>query len=348
MKGRRKGHWVAPLTAVAAAAGLGLGAGSASAQQLDITPTPAALVAQVEGQPAEDAANRATVPMAERGGGVHEHAQTFNTGRVNTHLGFDITNAYYFRGIIQENQGFIIQPYGSVGFQLTDEINIGVGIWNSFHDGPSGTGGATTDPQSWYEADIYFAATIALPANLEGSVTYTWYTSPNDSFATVHEIALGLAWDDSEFWTEMGMDGFALAPSAVLAFETQNSAFGPDEGIYLQLGIEPSFTPFPNGGLEDLTIAFPVTLGLSVSDYYETAMVFDEDLGDFTGDNDDDAFGYVQAGVVASFPLPIPDEFGAWSASLGVHFLFLGDSLEDANDGDDFEIIGVFGIAMEY
>ena len=275
-----------------------------------------------------------------------------NQGNVSLESGVEFTNAYYFRGIIQENQGFITQPYATVSFALFEgdgdglinSLGLFMGIWNSFHDGPSGSGGPNTDPKSWYESDLYTGVTVGLPANFEGTFTYTWYTSPNDVFLTVHEAMIGLNYDDSELWTFVGLDGMALSPSISVAFETQNTAFGPDEGVYLELGIEPSVNPFTNGPINQLSVSFPVTLGLGLSDYYELVTV----NPDLTTSRADDEFGYLKAGVAAALPLPIPAEFGSWTLSAGVHLLFLGDNLEAANAGDDFEVIGVIGISMEY
>ena len=41
-----------------------------------------------------------------------------NQGRVSVSIGFDVTTQYMFRGIFQDDQGFIIQPWGEVGFNL--------------------------------------------------------------------------------------------------------------------------------------------------------------------------------------------------------------------------------------
>jgi hypothetical protein len=42
-----------------------------------------------------------------------------NTGKFSISGGVDITTAYFFRGILQERDGFIIQPYGELGWALT-------------------------------------------------------------------------------------------------------------------------------------------------------------------------------------------------------------------------------------
>ena len=54
-----------------------------------------------------------------------------NTGKISFSGGVDITTAYFFRGILQERDGFIIQPYGEVGFALyKGENDEGKGDWS--------------------------------------------------------------------------------------------------------------------------------------------------------------------------------------------------------------------------
>jgi hypothetical protein len=89
-----------------------------------------------------------------------------------------------------------------------------------------------------------------------------------------------------------------------------------------------------------------MTVGLG-SNYYEF-------VDPSTGTLEDDTFGYFDVGLVASVPLSfIPSDYGSWSASAGVHFLFLGDTTEHADEGgssarDDFHLIGTFGISFAY
>jgi len=45
-------------------------------------------------------------------------AESPNKGLVSLSVGSDFTTAYFFRGILQERDGFIWQPYGEIGFSL--------------------------------------------------------------------------------------------------------------------------------------------------------------------------------------------------------------------------------------
>ena len=93
--------------------------------------------------------------------------------------------------------------------------------------------------------------------------------------------------------------------------------------------------PFANGNLQNVALSMPITLGLGIDDYYETA-------------TDDDDFGFLDIGIVGSMPLSVPDSYGSWTLSAGVHFLMLGDNTEAANGGDEDEVIATIGISMGY
>ena len=58
----------------------------------------------------------------------------------------DWTTAYFFRGIKQETEDLILQPYGELGVKLVDQagaltsLTVTGGIWNSLQTGPTGLG----------------------------------------------------------------------------------------------------------------------------------------------------------------------------------------------------------------
>jgi hypothetical protein len=264
-----------------------------------------------------------------------------NTGRISITGGIDFPTDYYFRGIVQETEDTIMQPYLNLGIKLYEAdqgvltgVTFTTGVWNSLHWGPTSDPAVVGDPNRWYEADVTAGLSATFVKDLTFGVTYTAYTSPSGFFNTVQEIALGLGYNDSKL-----LGPFALNPSVLLAFETSGQAdAGADEGVYLQLGVAPGLTVLETSTFP-LTVTFPVTLGLSVSDYYERIGV----------GGSDDTFGYVAVGVNVAVPLAfIPPGFGSWQLKAGLQGLFLGDNLEAANGGDGTEVIGTLGIAFTY
>lgn len=276
---------------------------------------------------------------------AQEEPAPVNTGRVSWTLGADITTQYWFRGIAQENQGFILQPYADVTFGLLggDDFTLDayLGTWNSLHyDNPSSDG--TVD--AWYESDFFAGVAIGLPYGLALDISYINLYNPAGGDIFAEEIDFAVAYDDTDLMDSLGVP-FTLAPYALLAFEFDGgSDAGTEEGTYLELGVEPSFALIDS---EDYPVALtiPVTLGFSLEDYYEDA----------TGE--DESFGFLDIGAVLSVPLPfIPADYGAWEASAGVHYILLGDTTEEiagpagfnVTGGEDDYVYATFGVSMSY
>ncbi|MCC7066124.1 MAG: hypothetical protein IT456_25230, partial [Planctomycetes bacterium] len=253
---------------------------------------------------------------------------------VSGSLGVDFTTAYFFRGILQEDQGVIAQPWVELGYGLysADEgiksLDLTFGLWNSLHDGPTGGAGSP-----WYESDFYVGLSAAVGDRLTIGSTYTSYYSPNATFGTVQELAFSVGLDDSDLWG----GSFSLKPSFLFAFELTGQAdAGSGRGKYAQFGIEPSFEAGQLGG-QPITISVPVTVGLSLKDYYEF------------GTGNDETLGYVDVGLVVSSPLHfLPSRMGPWGASFGVHALMLGDTNEALNNDEGTEVIASFGLSTTF
>jgi len=257
---------------------------------------------------------------------------------VSGSFGIDFTTAYFFRGILQENQGVIAQPHLELDYKLCagegelHSLDLLLGQWNSLHDGPTGSGG--TNQSMWYESDFYAGLRAGLGERWSVDSTYTTYYSPNARFRTVEEIAFGVAYnDDGQL-----RDGFAgLQPSARVAFELDGQAdAGTRIGTYAQVAVAPSFGLGKAGGC-DLSLTLPAIAAFSLSHYYQDA----------TGK--DHAFGYLDVACVLGSPLPfLPSRLGPWKASLGLHLMLLGESNEQVNHGDDTEWVGTFGLSTTF
>ena len=268
-----------------------------------------------------------------------------NTGKVSFEAGVDFTNAYFFRGAVQEDQGFIGQPWAEMKIDLYDgsgvltDFTLTFGIWNSIQDRATGHN-RQNSLGSWYESDLYFTFGIGLGEAWGLGVTYIAYSSPNDAFRTIHEVMFKIAFNDHASWEAAGVKapGFTgFQPTLTFAIEAENTAFGTDQGSYFEIGVNPGFTTFAEFGGKPVSLSFPMALGISLDNYYN----------DGTGD---DNFGFIDAGIVATWPISfISPDYGAWEVAAGIHFLFLtSGNLEAANSGEDFELIGTFGFSMAY
>lgn len=296
--------------------------------------------------PAAGRADDAAPAMDERGSDTlgtpepkeQEEPSGPNHGRISFELTNDFTTAYFFRGILQERNGFIWQPSAQLNFHLWDgdgplnSVTLGMGVWNSFQTAKTG---ATGGPTNLYETDYYPSLTLGWQGGLETSVTYNVYTSPNGAFATTQEVAVGLAFDDSEL-----LGPFAMGPTATFAFETSNTSFGTDtKGGYGEFGVEPGIDislPMLDPEKYPVTVSVPLAVGISLYDYYNDGV-------------DDPVWGFFSFGLTASMPLAfIPEDFGAWSVGAGINVLVLDDVLKAVNSNDNPYPVGTLSIAMEY
>jgi hypothetical protein len=262
-----------------------------------------------------------------------------NTGRVTLGLGADWASAYYFRGIANvQNGGSNVQPYAEIGFKLLENVGpltaltVSPGIWNNFQYGEEGRLVQPSDPRFWFEADLYGKLTATWWEVLTTGVTYTYYTSPNDSFTTYADVGLSFGLNDAKW-----LGDFALNPSLLFAFETKGEALASDnqKGIYMGIGLAPGYTFFADTPTP-LNVSAPMTFGFSVKDYY-------------TVNGQNQTFGYFSGGPLFTVPLKfIPAEYGNWSLRAGVQLVVLNTNLKTVNTDDNFVPIGNVGLTLTY
>ena len=257
---------------------------------------------------AQDGAAAAQVPAAPA-------PEASAAKRVTVTTGLDFTNAYFFRGIRQHSGGTIAQPYVDFGVAAGRGVSLNFGNWDSIHSSaPAG---------NWYESDYYGAITFTA-GKLKPGLLYTSYTSPADSFSTVHELAGVFAVDDSA-------SAFPLAPKVVLAFELSDASAdgGAEKGVYLELGVKPGIKLAPKA-----TLLVPVKAGLSLKDYYE-------------GPLGNDGFGFFSSGLQLSVPA-ISGKSGTLEIHGGFDVLWLGDNMKLLNGSDGVKPIGLIGFTYTY
>jgi hypothetical protein len=255
---------------------------------------------------------------------------------VSGSLGTTLTDQYLFRGIPQEDQGVIAQPWLELGFRLfaggsddiVQRVDLTAGIWDSLHDGS--TGGAGGD---WYESDAYAGLSVGLGGRWTIGASYTTYTSPNGSFGTVQEVVGSVAFDDTDLWLPI-----AMQPTLMVAFEVDGQAdSGLHPGIYAEITLEPRV---PLGSVDgfEFNLVVPLKLGLSVRDYYEQP-----------AGGDDKTFGYFDAAVVLACTLAnLPNAGKPWTVELGMHYVTLGGSNEARNHGENSELLNTLTLGTSF
>ncbi|MCC7146476.1 MAG: hypothetical protein IT443_08520 [Phycisphaeraceae bacterium] len=267
---------------------------------------------------------------------VAEAAPGPNSGAVKIDLSLDYVTQYIFRGVMQQDEGLILQPNAKLTFALYESdgmvqsLDWYMGLWSSFHSDQSDYVATTTE--AWYEADLYTGVKVALPSNFAADLSYIVYTYPNGAADTIQEADLSLSYNDADLMSGFGLP--ALNPYVLFAFELRDE--NGSEDIYNEVGIAPSMTVL-EGETYPVTLTFPVKLGLSLDGYY---------------DNDSD-FGYLSFGPDFSVPIAfIPPEFGAWKAHAGVVMVWADEMAQNLSvtgaSQDDFEVLGTVGVSMSY
>jgi hypothetical protein len=236
--------------------------------------------------------------------------------------GVDFTNQYNFRGIRQNTRGMASQPWANVHFNAAEgmgavkTVGVDVGTWNSLHNKDNSP---TFESAGWYESDFIAALGLGFGGGVSLTTTFTAYTSPNDSFATVKELMEKLSVTNK------------VNPYAIVAFELTDDGqadAGDGKGTYVELGVGPGFTA------GKASIAVPIKVGLSANDYYEF------------GTGSDDTFGYFSIAGIVTVPV------GAhWNVHGGAEFQKYGDNLTDYNafgDDGDRSTDGIFSLGLGF
>jgi len=246
-----------------------------------------------------------------------------NQGAITLTGSMDASNAYFFRGIPQDDTGLILWPAADLGIALRSggktvrSVAVNLGTWNSLHTGITGLDGPSG--KLWYESNFWTSVRVGFAGGVNVAATYTAYTSPNGAFPSVKELS---------FKASAPVRG--TNPYALVAFELEGQADGGlVEGRYLELGAAPRVR------LAGLAVAVPVRLGLSLHGYYE-------------GQSGDERFGFFSMGANVSAPLSSEQSrFGRWNAHGGAEYIRLGDS-NALRLGDNYKVIISAGIGLSY
>ena len=173
------------------------------------------------------------------------------------------------RGLVVVDEGVVTQPIVGLVFPIGDlgplkGFTFIAGLWNCIashqadpHVGP------------WNEMDDFFAISASPLKNLNLTLTYVAFNSPNGIFVTEHNMDLLIAYDDSPLWG----GNFGLHPNldcwwAISGDSTVVAGRRGGTG-YFQPGITPTYTlklikDYP------ITLTFPTYISVGPTDYWST------------------------------------------------------------------------------
>jgi hypothetical protein len=261
-----------------------------------------------------------------------------NPGALTVTATFDVLNQYMFRGIRQNSTGVAMWPAVDLGWAAFSgdgglkSVGINVGTWNSLHSGDTGLDNPLNG-KMWYESDFYTTLGFGFGGGTSLAITYTAYTSPNTLFSTVNEVMFKLGVDDSGYLGKGAFKPYIIIAqefSADLDGSTNGQAdAGLNAGTYMEIGAAPGYSG------SRASIAFPLKVGFSLSDYYELA-------------GEDNKFGFFSVAAIATIPLGGTTKAGAWNLHGGVEYQALGTTTEALNGGESNQVIGSIGIGFSY
>jgi hypothetical protein len=267
-----------------------------------------------------------------------QEAKDPNPGALTLTGSIDFVNQYMFRGFRQNSSGIAIWPAMDLGISAYSgegglkSASINFGTWNSLHTGDTGQDGPSG--KLWYESDFYATLGLGFGGGTSFSTTYTAYTSPNNGFTTVKEIMFKFAVDDSGKLGKAAVKPYIAVAREFDAEPGRGQADGGENaGTYVEIGFAPGYSA------SKASIAFPIKVGLSGSNYYELATP--------TG-FEDNTFGYFSIAGIVTVPLGGTSSFGAWNIHGGVEYQKLGTTTEFFNGGESNQVIGSFGIGFSY
>lgn len=249
-----------------------------------------------------------------------------NTGAVTFAGGVEVPSVYVRRGLVQERDPKLtVQPYGELGMTLArgndndGRLRANIGLWNSLQTGSSGSDGFTEHLH--YAENFSAGLSFGVTRSFTVDATYTAYTSPNFVFDTVSEMSLRVAHADR------------LRSYTIVGFDLGDHSFdgGTRKGTYFEAGVSPRF-----GLLRRTTLTVPVTVGASLSNYYEL-------------DGADHRFGFFSAGGIVTLPLSRrTSRFGSWNVHGGAQVYAFGDTTKASNSGKASKVVATAGLAFSY
>lgn len=248
-------------------------------------------------------------------------------------IGVRAVSQYVSRGLFFENQGAIIQVSQNTYIKLYEgdgflnKVQLNLGLWSSIHSRHTGEPAGGSNTPGWFEFDFTTGLSFTFLKNFTFTPSYFSFLSPNDAFQTFQGLNLRLQYDTTDLL------GFNLAPAFAMLFELENKAGnGPDQGMYYEFSVAPSFPVGP------VTVTIPIIAGFGANDFYAG----------------NEGFGFLNSGIAVSYPLSfIPECYGKWTATVGYNFWYLGDGVKNFNtarvrDGGDTEHVFSGGIVMKF
>lgn len=248
-------------------------------------------------------------------------------------LGVAVVSQYISRGVVNENQGLIAQPYTDIYIKLYEgtgflnKVQLNLGLWASIDSHKTAATPGTAFPP-WYEFDWMPGIGFTFAKDFTFTFTYLEFDFISSN-GRAGNLNFNLAYDDTSLLGEWAMHPHVSLLKSVIGNPV--GVPGANGGVYFEFGIAPSRT------FGAATVTVPLTVGLGDDKFYGG-----------------DTYGYFSAGANVSVPLSfIPEGYGKWTFSTGVTYYNQGSAAAAAsspgiNDGGSNQWVFSGAIGMTF
>ena len=181
-------------------------------------------------------------------------------GRIHPSIGLDVRNGDFVRGGYDDDGADLsrvpVHLQIGLGLELGRDERGRPDLWlvarssNGFHAPRPGE----SSPRAWYESNSNLGLVATLAEGFQGGVVYAIKTSPNGVSGTTHEASATFAYAG-----DAGVG--ALNPTFAATVRPKG-----DDGLYTQVGIEPSFDLGTREGAP--SVGIPAHLGVGWGGFY--------------------------------------------------------------------------------
>ena len=260
--------------------------------------------------------------------------------------GVNFVSAYFSRGVLQENQGTIAEPYADLfltayeGTGFINKVSLQMGVWASIH---SHHPGVISSTPAWYEFDWTPGIAVTFAKNFTLTTSYFEFDSPSDSFipsntgipTSARSLNVNLAYNDTDL-----LGKFAMHPHFTYLREIEGAAgiSGPN-GNYFEVGIAPALP-----AMGPVTISLPATLGFGNNGFYALTTQVAPGISTVAETN----FGYLSVGPAIAVALPVPARFGSWTFNTSATYYHLNGTVAavDNSRHNDWVFSGGLGVTF--
>jgi hypothetical protein len=249
-------------------------------------------------------------------------------------IGVNVVTAYYYRGVMFANHSYSVQPSANLNikaFQGDDfSATVNLGIWSS-HSNPGQTiaGRTPQNPRNWTQFNFTPGVTMTF-GKISISESLHFYEYPNKGHESFEGLNSKISFDDSDL-----LGALALNPSvthmkelsgkaAVGILNNTGAKSGAEKGgNYWEAAVAPGASVGP------VSVSVPLAVGFGSGNFYQR-----------------NGYAYFAAGLNLGYALPMPENYGKWSATAGATYYNTDKAVTGNNQEND--LVGSLGLGVAF